>query len=183
MQRPAGPREGPAPGPRSGILARVRIQFDYKYASALLLLCAALQTSASASAQSGGAAVGTASAGSLRITQAWSRPTAPVVSVGAVYFSITNLGQKADILLALSSSVASQVEIHESRSVQGVMQMRRLSSLACPPGATVKIEPGAVHVMLLGLVRPLVAGAQFDLTLRFRDAGTLTLKVPVEVHE
>jgi copper(I)-binding protein len=34
--------------------------------------------------------------------------------------------------------------------------------------------------MLLGLKQPLVEGARLDLTLRFRDAGSLSLQVPVQ---
>jgi len=49
----------------------------------------------------------------------------------------------------------------------------------CPAGATVKAAPGGLHVMLLGLVAPLAAGTEINVTLQFRDAGVLTLKVPV----
>jgi copper(I)-binding protein len=58
------------------------------------------------------------------------------------------------------------------------MQMRPVESLECPPGLT-KIEPGGLHVMLLGLTHPLAAGTAFPLTLRFRDAGSLTVQVVV----
>jgi copper(I)-binding protein len=34
-------------------------------------------------------------------------------------------------------------------------------------------------VMLLGLAAPLVAGSEFVVSLQFRDAGVVTLKVPV----
>jgi hypothetical protein len=118
-------------------------------------------------------------AGNLAVTDIWSRPTPPVASVGAVYFSITNTGRKADRLLAVSSPIARQVEIHESRMVQGTMQMRPVESVECPPGVTVKIEPGGLHVMLLGLAHPLAPGTEFPLSLRFRDAGSLTVQVVV----
>jgi copper(I)-binding protein len=57
--------------------------------------------------------------------------------------------------------------------------MRPVESIECPPGVTVKIEPGGLHVMLLGLTHPLVAGTKFPLTLRFRDAGSMTVQVVV----
>jgi periplasmic copper chaperone A len=163
---------------RSGILASLRNQFTFKHLAVLLLLCCVVQAP-SLSATPGG----TASVGTLQISEVWSRPTPPVSSVGAVYFSIKNLGSKPDLLVGLSSPAAAKVEIHESRTVQGVMQMRALESLPCPAGATVKVEPGGLHVMLMGLVQPLRAGTVFDVTLRFRDAGPLTLQVPVEARE
>jgi copper(I)-binding protein len=117
--------------------------------------------------------------GQLTVTQAWSRPTPPAATVGAVYFSISNMGSKADLLLAVSSPIAARVELHESRNVRGVLEMRELTSVPCPAGATVVSEPGGLHVMLIGLIRPLIAGTAFSLSLRFRDAGNLTLQIPV----
>ena len=118
-------------------------------------------------------------AGDLAIADPWSRPTPPIASVGAVYFSITNAGRKADSLLAISSPIARQAEIHESKVVNGTVEMRPVESIECPPGATVRIEPGGLHVMLLGLTHPLAAGTTFPLSLRFRDAGSVTVQVAV----
>jgi copper(I)-binding protein len=115
----------------------------------------------------------------IQVSQAWARPTPPTAQVGAVYFSISNGGTKEDKLLAVSSGVAGSVEIHETQTIKGVMQMRPVASVSCPPGATVKVEPGGLHVMLLGLKQPLIEGTRMELTLRFRDAGALTIQVPV----
>lgn len=122
-------------------------------------------------------------AGAMVVAQPWSRPTPPVATVGVAYFSMTNVGGKADSLIAISSPIARKVEIHESRTVQGMVQMRAVASVECPPGATVKIEPGGLHVMLLDLSRPLAAGTEFPLSLRFRDAGVLTIQVRVGAPE
>jgi copper(I)-binding protein len=120
--------------------------------------------------------------GSLVVTNAWSPATPPTASVGVVYFSISNQGSKADRLLAVSSGVARAVELHESHTVKGVVEMRAVMAVDCPPGVTVKSEPGALHVMLMGLTHPLATGTVFALTLQFRDAGALTLQVPVEAY-
>jgi copper(I)-binding protein len=117
--------------------------------------------------------------GNLIITEARARPTPPGISVGAVYFSITNAGSKADRLLSVSTPVAGRVELHESRNMHGVVEMREVTSVECPPGATVRATPGGLHVMLLGLAAPLAAGTELSVSLQFRDAGVLTLKVPV----
>ena len=122
-------------------------------------------------------------AGDLAITDPWSRPTPPIASVGAVYFSITNAGRKADRLLAIGSPIARQAEIHESRVVNGTVEMRPVEWIECPPGATVRIEPGGLHVMLLGLTHPLAAGTTFPLSLRFRDAGSVTVQVAVKARQ
>jgi copper(I)-binding protein len=121
--------------------------------------------------------------GSLVVAQPWARATPPVATVAAVYFSLTNVGSSADRLLSISSPIAQQVQIHESRTVQGIMQMRALEGVSCPAGVTVKSEPGALHVMLIGLQHPLVAGTEFALSLRFRDAGVLTVQVSVRAND
>jgi copper(I)-binding protein len=113
------------------------------------------------------------------IVEVRARATPPGISVGALYFSVNNTGSTADRLLSVSTPVADKVQLHESQLVQGVMQMREVASVACPPGATVKATPGGLHVMLLGLSAPLGAGSDISVSLHFRDAGVLTLKVPV----
>jgi copper(I)-binding protein len=145
-------------------------------------MCAASLLLAQFAAQSP-AQTAAARRAALTITQAWSPATPPTASVAAVYFSITNAGKQADLLVALSSPIAARVELHESRDVHGVIEMRELTSLPCPAGATVVSTPGGLHVMLIGLARPLIAGTAFPLALRFRDAGTLTLQIPVVNRE
>ena len=122
-------------------------------------------------------------AGDLVVAQPWSRPTPPAATVGVVYFSITNVGGKADRLVSISSPIARKVEIHESRTVQGIVQMRAVEWVDCPPGVTVKVEPGGLHIMLLDLSGPLTAGQEFPLSLRFRDAGIVTVQVHVGARE
>lgn len=103
--------------------------------------------------------------------------------MGALYFSIANTGNHADRLLALSTPVAKKIELHESQTVNGVIEMRALTSLECPPGATVAASPGGLHAMLLGLTQPLIAGATFSVALQFRDAGAVTVPVAVRTDE
>jgi copper(I)-binding protein len=117
--------------------------------------------------------------GDLSVAQPWSRPTPPAVTVGAVYFSLTNTGPTAQRLTAITSPVARQVEIHESRRVQGMIQMRPVTFVDCPPGGTVRSEPGGLHVMLVGLNRPLTPGMQYPLSLTFQDGSVLNVMVTV----
>jgi len=133
-----------------------------------LLLCAACLSAAPE-----------ATAGSIRVAQAWSRPTPPVAATGVAYLTITNLGIQADRLQSAATPLAASAEINETRHLHGVAQMRAVPSLEIPPGQTLRLEPGAWHIMLVNLVRPLSAGAEYPLTLTFRDAGTVTVLVKV----
>jgi periplasmic copper chaperone A len=122
-------------------------------------------------------------AGDLIVTDAWSRPTPPEAKVAVVYFSISNHGNRADRLVALSTPIAGKVELHESHNEHGVIEMRAVGGLECPPGATVAAGPNGVHGMLLGLRRPLIAGTSFSLALQFRDAGAVTVPVAVRASD
>jgi copper(I)-binding protein len=48
----------------------------------------------------------------------------------------------------------------------------------CKYGAAL-LGLGGLHVMLLGLAAPLAVGTEFNMSLQFRDAGVLKLKVPI----
>jgi copper(I)-binding protein len=141
---------------------------------ALLCLLSVAQLSAPVHSQTAESRVG-----NLIITEARARATPPGVSVGVIYFSIANAGAKSDRLLSVSTRAATKVELHESHTVRGVVEMRAVTSVECPPGTTVKSEPGGLHVMLIGLSQPLRLGTEIPVALQFRDAGILMLKVPV----
>ena len=125
-------------------------------------------------------------AGTISVAQAWSRPTSPLVATGAAYLTIRNLGVKPDRLLSVATPVAKSAEFNETRHLNGVVQMRPVPSLEISPGQTLRLAPGALHIMLLNLVRPLIPGTLYPLTLNFRDAGTVTVQVEVRdqpLHE
>jgi periplasmic copper chaperone A len=121
--------------------------------------------------------------GGIQVTRLQAPPTPPTAGVAAVYLWIANSGTKADALISISSPIAAKAQMHSSTMTQGVMQMRPVEALELPPGMTIKIEPGALHIMLQGLKQPLEAGAAFPMTLEFRDAGMLVVQVPVKALE
>ena|SRR5215475_12511927 len=117
----------------------------------------------------------------ISVVDAWARPAPPTLKVGAAYLSIVN-GGKPDRLLSADTVAADRVEFHETRSVNGLMQMRQVPYVDCPAGST-KAAPGGLHIMLLGLKQPLAPGTHFPLILHFRDAGQIAVSVAVEARE
>ncbi|MEN8167219.1 MAG: copper chaperone PCu(A)C [Pseudomonadota bacterium] len=49
-----------------------------------------------------------------------------------------------------------------------------------PAGEAVKLEPGGLHVMLIGLERQLSSGEDVEITLVFGDGSRSTLTAPVK---
>jgi iron complex transport system substrate-binding protein len=121
-----------------------------------------------------GLALGGAGAAAERpilVEAAWARPTAQGATVGAGYLVIANRGRDPDRLQGASSPRAARVEMHESRVEGGMARMQPVASLPIAAGASVRFEPGGLHLMLLGLTGPLVAGERVPLQLRFERAG------------
>jgi len=118
-------------------------------------------------------------AGELTVTNAWSRSTPPVAKVGVVYFTLKNDTGKSDRLLKLSTPVAGKVEVHRTEVLDGIARMREVAVLHVDAGQTLEFQPGGLHVMLMGLRKPLVAGTTYELDLLFEVAGPRKVRVEV----
>jgi periplasmic copper chaperone A len=118
-------------------------------------------------------------AGPITVEHPWARPAAK--GNGAAYFALDNTGQAGDRLIGVSSDIARSVEMHTSAvDAQGVASMRPVQGVDLPPGGQAQFAPGGLHVMLIGLAKPLVEGDEFPLTLTFEQAGNVSVKVAVE---
>lgn len=52
-------------------------------------------------------------------------------------------------------------------------------SVEVPAGGQAKFEPGGLHVMLIGLQQDLEAGDHFEISLQFKESGTIAVEVSV----
>lgn len=126
-------------------------------------------------------ASGVLKAGSLLITQPWSRATPAGARVGGGYMTITNQGPQADRLVGGSLEIAGAFEVHEMRMEGNVMRMRALDKgLEIKPGETVELKPGGYHLMLLDLKRPLKEGERIKGQLVFEKAGRIDVEYRIE---
>lgn len=117
----------------------------------------------------------------VRIVQPWSRATPAGAPAAAGYLTIANDGRAPDRLLGGSSPASAQLQIHEMTMDGGVMRMRPVAGgLVIPPGATVTLKPGGLHVMFIGLKRPLKAGERLPAVLRFERAGDVPVTFDVQ---
>jgi copper(I)-binding protein len=118
-------------------------------------------------------------AAGLAITDAWSRSTPPGVTVGVGYFTLRNETGKSDRLLRISSPIAEKVQVHRTEILDGIARMREVAVLHVEAGQELKFEPNGMHLMLMGLKKPLVEGQTFELNLVFEVAGARKVKVVV----
>jgi periplasmic copper chaperone A len=110
--------------------------------------------------------------------QAWARATPPAATVGGAYLTIRNSGPN-DRLVRVRSPLSESAEIHQTSMADGQMQMRQIDALDIPANGEIKLEPGGMHLMLIGLKQPLKEGEVIPLTLEFERAGTLQVQAPV----
>lgn len=122
---------------------------------------------------------GGAMAGELTVTNTWARATPPGVSMGVVYFHLENGTGKADRLLKLKTAVAASAGVHRTEIVDDIARMREVAVLHVAAGEKLEFAPGGLHVMLMGLKKPLVAGKTFVLELVFEVAGPRRVTVTV----
>lgn len=121
----------------------------------------------------------TASLGHLTIAEAFARAAAVTGGASAAYMTITTEGD-ADRLIAASSPAAMRVELHTHEvDASGVARMRQVPAIPVQADTPAVLAPGGLHVMLMGLTAPLVAGDSIELTLTFEAAGSVTVTVPV----
>lgn len=123
-------------------------------------------------------AAGLAAAAPPSITGAWVRATPPGAKTGAAYLTISSDGA-ADTLLAATSPAARAVELHTHVTDNGLSRMQRLAEVAIPESGSVRFEPGGLHLMLIDIAAPLVAGQQLTLALRFATAGVVEVTAPI----
>jgi periplasmic copper chaperone A len=119
--------------------------------------------------------------GSLEISQPWTRATAPTAKTGGGYLTITNKGTTPDRLIAARSTASAKVEIHEMKMDGNVMRMRELDKgVEIPPGATVTLKPGGLHITFMELKAPLAKDAKVPVTLVFEKAGSIDVTFTVQ---
>ncbi len=136
-------------------------------------------------------------AGELSIEDAWVRAAAVMGQTKdsmhtageagtntAAFFTIRNQGSQPDRLLAVESTAAKAVEIHQTKMENDIMRMSPLpDGIEIPAGGEVSLAPGGLHIMLIGLKEDLKAGSSLELTLVFEQAGRVSLTVPVKGME
>jgi len=119
---------------------------------------------------------GHAIAQDIMISNAIAAPSPTATSkTGAVYMSIMNMGKQNDALISISTPVATSAMLHESKDENGVMKMEMLDQLEIPAGEAIDIQPGHMHIMLMGLKAPLKIGDHLMLNMVFKVSGNISV--------
>ena len=94
----------------------------------------------------------------LEVVDGYVRGLPPGQTVTAAFMTLRNSGEEDVVLTQARSPVAETLEFHAHEHVDGMMRMRQLEELRVPAGAAITLAPGGLHLMLIGLQRPLQEG-------------------------
>jgi copper(I)-binding protein len=122
----------------------------------------------------------TFNAGDISVTGAFSRAMLPNAPVGAGYMTITNAGTTADRLLGATTELTPNVELHDMKVTDGMMEMTPMpDGIEIPAGGSVTLAPGGLHMMFIGPNQLFQEGECVEVTLRFETAGELPVQLSV----
>lgn len=122
-----------------------------------------------------------------------STPTSPITisgqyvtettnDVAALYFTIKNSGAQ-DTLLSVSTDASPDSSIHQDVTEGLSSSMKMLQDLVIPANGELTMKPGAYHIMMMGLKKPLTAGMQVTVHLTLQKNGTIDFTAPVKARE
>ena len=115
----------------------------------------------------------------LRISDARIKHLPPTVPVRAGYMTIHNPENVAISIVEVTSDAFASVEIHQTLMQDGMMRMEQIPALTVDSGATVLLEPGGLHLMMMQPTEPTEPGKMIPLTLILEDGRRLALTIPV----
>jgi copper(I)-binding protein len=99
----------------------------------------------------------------------------------AGYMAISNEGATPDRLIGVETPAAAKSMLHTtSISADGVASMSHLDAIEIPAGDTILLEPGGMHVMLMGLTADLIEGDMVNGALIFEKAGRVEIEFMVD---
>ena len=128
----------------------------------------------------GCAAGRTFAAGDITVTGAFSRAMLPSAPVGGGYMTITNVGSTPDRLVGATTEATDQVEFHDSKITDGMMEMTAMpEGIEIPAGGSVTLAPGGLHMMFIGPKAGFKEGVGVAVVLKFERAGELSVELSV----
>ena len=137
-----------------------------KIAATLAVLFAALSLTACAP---------TASHNGVVIEDAWVRSSEYSDHAGGmtgIFGKFTNHSDQTVTIIGGETDIAKMVQTHEV--VNGMMQEKK-GGIEIKPGETVTLEPGGLHIMIMDISKPIVAGDKITFTVKFKNAESQTL--------
>ncbi|MDH3388049.1 MAG: copper chaperone PCu(A)C [Gammaproteobacteria bacterium] len=115
----------------------------------------------------------------LEISDAWINNLPASVPVRAGYLTLHNPTQQAVTIVGATSAGFAGVEIHRSVSQDGMLRMEAVPKLHIEAGATVRLAPGGLHLMMKQPAQPTSPGELYRITFEYADGSRQSLQIEV----
>ncbi|WP_373077803.1 copper chaperone PCu(A)C [Zhongshania sp.] len=115
----------------------------------------------------------------ITVENAYVRGLPPSQRNTAAFFSVHNHRDQAIKVIAGHSDAAETLEIHGHQHRNGMMSMQREDEVTVAPGGVFAFAPGAYHLMLINLTRPLADGDKVQFTLKTSAGELIVVDAPV----
>lgn len=119
-------------------------------------------------------------ADTVSIEGAWTRATPPGAVTSATYAQLHNSGAEERTVVAVSTKVADEAQLHTVIDEGGLMKMRQVTSISIPAGGMTELKPGGYHIMMLGIHEPLRDGESVDIEVEFANGDKVTFTSPIQ---
>ena len=108
-----------------------------------------------------------------QVREGWVRLTPNDMPMHAGFGRIDNRCTRPATIVSASSPSYGEVELHETRMVDGVSRMRGLRELRIAPDKAAVLQPGGLHLMLIRPRSKLKAGGKVAIAFKLADGRTI----------
>ncbi len=120
-----------------------------------------------------------AAQGQVVASDPWIREAPPGVSMWAGFVTLKNTSDRPVALVRAESPAFHMVELHRSVVENGLVRMREQQRIEITPGASLALQPGGYHLMLMHARQPVRAGERLPIVLHFDNGQQLELAFAV----
>ncbi|MDO5504821.1 MAG: copper chaperone PCu(A)C [Pseudoxanthomonas suwonensis] len=125
---------------------------------------------------------GTTTACGVQVEEAWARVAPGGMPMHGGFMQVVNTCDQPVAIMAADSPFYGHVELHETRTEDGVSKMRKVDALTVPADGRIELAPGGLHLMLMDPVDGLGPGdtvkVRFSLDNGERVETVLELRDP-----
>ena len=115
----------------------------------------------------------------LQISDVWIRAMPPGHMMSAAYFKVHNLSSESINILSVTSVDAQSCSFHQTKIVDGIVKMLALGSLEIPSQDVIQLQPAGIHLMLMGIKKPLHVGEKIPLLLQFSNGTKIAVDAQI----
>ncbi|TLP41188.1 copper chaperone PCu(A)C [Arcobacter arenosus] len=119
-------------------------------------------------------------ASNLVVEDAYVRATPPNLPNSAAFMILKNSSNENISVLKATSDVSKAVELHTHDMQDGVMKMYQIQKIDIPAKGETVLKPGSLHIMFIGLHKPLKVGEKITFTLELSNGETKTITAPIK---